>query len=618
MNLNLQIFNQMRVLLLVSGVLVLATACHKNNGNDPRSPGQGDIDYTSSIQVEKVTTDIVGYISNDQNQTIPTPVAYYLMPAYPVDAHFMLANGTVSTGSVNSDKTMTWSMVEPGGGWNYLITQKTFAVSSALKSYTRIKMLNRISIGTVTNVTGGTFNFGNNGSIAFGSNTLCETATPGYPGFFGPNIRSNIHITYFDPEHKEFAQRLPCYLAADDGQERWFLKSYGAFSMELIAENWVNNSNVDFYSNGTADVKLPIPSTMQTGAPDSIIAWKLINGKWTKGGTAVKQGNFYIGKINKSTAWNFAVPVKGVYLTVKARMDSATITNTAVRIKSNGRTIAESMTDANGDALCFVPSNEALVAEVLPDERAFSSYVFSNNLSPLTKKDAVTLNLPGPTIYHLSTLFGKIFNCNNQPIVNGMLKLNLWGDRQYYFPIKDGKMGSSVWLYGSGTSATAQITDYSTGSQGDPTNLLFLSYTRQKMNLYTCASSTKLYCNYSVDNMNYELNDDATSSSLFMTCSKASQYADPLLKTHNGSNIGVNFSSWPASYGIHNGVTFQSIVVNGVSYQLDVTMPPTLVYSRFDATGPNSYVEGWFSFNYIDNSNVSHHVEGSFKLKKTF
>lgn len=615
-------FSCLKSIALITIVVIMVVGCTKNPDVDPGNNDNIDIDYTPVLPGENVTTDIMGYVSNDKNPAIPPdgPNAFYILKeANPITvppAYFLSSNGTFSTGLVNTDKTMTWSVVHPGGGWNYLVTQKTFAVSSAMKNYTRIKLLNRTSIGTVTNVTGGSYNFGNSGQITYGSNTFYETSTRLYPGFFGPDIRSKIYITYHNPEHKDFAQRLPCYLAADDGTQRWFLKSYGAISMEMIAENWVNNTHVDFYSGRTADLKLPIPPSMQADAPDSIITWKLIDGRWVRGGKAIKQDNYYLAKIDKSTAWNFAMPVKGVYLNVNIRTDtSASITNTAVRIKTGQHIIAESMTDADGNAICFVPSNTAMIAEVLPDEKVFSEDVYSYPIPPLTKAGNVSFSLPG-TIYHLSTLSGKVVNCNNEPIRNGMVKLSLFGDRQYYLPVTNGKLGSSVWLYGSGTQATAEVTDFSNSSQGEAVNLIFISGIRQQINFYNCANSTKLYCNYTVDNSSYELNDEASLSSVYMTISKASQYAQPLLKTDNANKLGVNFSVWPNAYGMYS-VVFSDIMVNGVSYQFDRSKEATVAYSRFDPAA-NGYVEGWFSFNYFDNSNKSHHVEGNFRLKKTF
>ena len=102
-----------------------------------------------------------------------------------------------------------------------------------------------------------------------------------------------------------------------------------------------------------------------------------------------------------------------------------------------------------------------------------------------------------------------------------------------------------------------------------------------------------------------------------VTCSKATQYAFPTISTNNGSGTGINFTAWPGSQGIWENTLLHDLKVNGVTYQRDGSKPSSLVYHRFDQV-VNGYVEGWFMFNYLDNANISHHVEGNFKVKRIY
>lgn len=365
----------MKRVLLMCVAAALVVGCHKNqaggngNGDDDIKP-----DFTTVPAAENVNTDITGYVTNDKNRLLTGPNYFHFLNGdYSSGAFTLMGNGMFYTLPRLTDKYRTRTMVTAGGGWDYLNTEQTFALTSSFKNYVRIKVLNRINIGSVTNNVGGSFSITGGGTITFGINTFYRTGTLYYPGYFGPEIKSRIYSTYLDPEDKEFAMRLHSYLAGDDDQKRWFLKSYGAITMKMNEDDY-SGENIDFYSGRQAEIKLPIPPAMQSGAPDSVNAWQLFSGAWIKSGWAKKQGNFYTARIGKVTAWTFAEPVKGVYLNARLRSDSnATITNTAIRIKSNTRVIAESRTDADGNAIFFVPTRESLVAEIIPEERINST-----------------------------------------------------------------------------------------------------------------------------------------------------------------------------------------------------------------------------------------------------
>lgn len=604
-------------------LIILLAGCRKTDqggggGGNGGGNGNTDPDYTEIPASQNVNTEIIGYVTNNQNQLLTGPNLFHLISGNnSIGSYTIMGNGIFNTTSIATDKYRTRTLVETGGSYNYMNTEQTFALTPSIKNYVRIKVLNRTSIGSVRNDAGGVFSLPNGGSITYGINTFYQTPTVIYPGYFGPELTSGIYITYLDPENKDFALRLPSYLAGDADQKRWFLKSYGAITMKMYKDG-LTGDNIDFYNGGKADLKLPIPASMVAGAPDSVNAWQLTNGVWLKSGWAKRQGNFYTAKIGKVDAWTFAEPLKGVYLTINLRTDSnATVTNTAIRIKSNNRVIAESRTDADGNAICFVPSNEALSAEVIPDEKIFSPNTYTYPVGPITKASTVTLKMSN-SIPELTSIIANVLNCNGDPLSNGMAKINFNAlGTDYFIPVKNGKLATAMWLYGTNNGIRIQVTDNSTGAQGEINNFVLFSGDIQRVNIYSCQNSPLLYSNYSIDNTSVqELKDNANSANVFMTASKTSQFSPVTIRT-SSNNLGVNFTTTAIYAATITTGLITDLVVNGVPYNYDPSINPVVSITRYDPF-INGYIEGCVILYYRDNGNVQRRLEVNFKVKRTF
>lgn len=57
-------------------------------------------------------------------------------------------------------------------------------------------------------------------------------------------------------------------------------------------------------------------------------------------------------------------------------------------------------------------------------------------------------------------------------------------NRNYYFPVKDGKMSSALWVNAHGFGSTRTVTDFSNNSTSDFSNIFLLTRTNQHINLY--------------------------------------------------------------------------------------------------------------------------------------
>jgi hypothetical protein len=610
--------NLMRKYLLLSAALILLFGCNKNDGGPGNGNENTDPDHTPTPVAVNVNTELTGYVTNDQNQYLTGPNLFQLMKgSNSIGSFTVMGNGAFTTNTVTLDKYRTRTLVETGGSYDYMNTEQTYALTSSVKNYARIKAMTRVSVGQYHNDVGGNFALPNGGSINLGLNSFYQIAAGPYPGYFGPDIKSDLYITYLNPEDKDFALKLPSYLAGDDAQERWFLKSYGAITFETVKIGLIENY-IDFYNGAQADLKLPIPASMQSGAPDSVNVWQLINGVWTKAGWAKKQGSFFTTKIGKVAPYTFAEPEKGVYLNINLRTDSsATITNTAIRIRSSNRVIAECRTDADGNAICFVPTHEDLVAEVVPDERVFSPNTYRYPIGAITKTTTVTVKLPNATP-ELTTVIANVLNCDGKPLANGMAKIsfNALGT-EYFIPVKNGRMSAAMWLYGTNNGVRIQVTDNATGIQSELVRMVLFYGDLQRINLYTCQNPALLYCNYTIDKTAYELRkDDATSSGVIMTASKTTQPGPLTIKATSG-NLGLSFTTIDLGYATITSGLISDLSINGVSYNYDPSIEPMVSYTRYDPD-INGYIEGCIILYYKDGLNAQHRLEANFKVKRAF
>jgi len=619
----------MRIRLLTCSIALIFFSCNKPD-NPPDNTVTG-VDYTQIPQAENVNTEIIAYTTNELMPVLTGFEQFNILNdfggvrySFPVSG-----SGMVYTYSFPADKNMTKVKVFFSNATSSIRTvaptSKSFAVSSSIKNYVRVIGRLATNSGSIKNSVGGTLPFANGGSITFGINSFYQLPTQNSLGLYDPAMLASVYTSYFNPEDKEFAVRIPGYLAADDGDKRWFLKSYGILSFAM-STNDLYNENIDFFQAGTADIKMPVTASLQGGAPDSVGMWQLLNGYWNFKGWAKKQGNFYVGKVRNAGTWNFATTQKGVYLTVNLRSDSnATVTGTVVRIKNNNLSIAESMTDADGNAVCFVPSNTPLTAEIIPDYRAkINNSNITFPLAPLTKAGSITLTLPFNTP-DLSLLFGNVLNCNNDPVSSGVVKITMSDNRDYYIPFKDGKFTTGIWISGNNSNlnnAKIEVTD-NAGNKGDPV-LLSLDRNRYQLpNFYTCTNSPGLYCNFSIDNKTfYQLKDKATQPSPFLITVPSTTYiiySD--IKTTNSNNIGVNFGTLFKSVGRFPLSPIPDIFINGLPCTFDLgpgnSYESLYICDRFDPV-INGYVEGYFTFSYKDNNNITHQVRANFKVKKLF
>jgi hypothetical protein len=416
----------------------------------------------------------------------------------------------------------------------------------------------------------------------------------------------------YDPTANYFGSLLPSPIVDSVGK-RWFLQSYGAAFSVVTRES----PNSQF-----SPLPVPIPPALVSSAPDTIDSWlyNYTTNTWQKMGTAYKSGNNYLKTFYQAGLWNMGTAIPGKYLTLHLRADdSATITNTRVVLTGNNITVAEGMTDADGNMVCFVPAGWRLTANLYQTPVYSNQLVYSTQLLTLNLYDISTVAVNRNANNYLSTVNGIVYDCNGSLLPEGILTLafntEFPGVIDYYIPIRNGRFSTSFWAQGS--FFNAQITDMAGNPLGDPT--MFTTTLNHQDYTYTfsiCPHSTLLYANTSIDGQSaYGELDDAAASPV-LTADLVNGYSTKINAIKNGK--GFQLIGQLDSYLLNNQqIVADSVLVNGVRYAVDASQLELVDTYRYD-TNVNGIIEGVVSLYYLDGSNVSHHLLGTFKVRKNF
>lgn len=201
----------------------------------------------------------------------------------------------------------------------------------------QIRMLEKDNIQTISGATGGTVSLTNGSSVQIMPNSLeLLNGTP-YTGSV------NIAIEHLDPTSQLFPLIIPGgdLTAKRSDSSNAILFSYGMLIVELTGSG---NEQLRIKSGQSSTLTTSIPAVMVSGAPSSIPLWYFdeVVGIWREDGSAVKQGNNYVGNVSHFSIWNCDVP--GNRALLKGRL---------IDCNSNPLTSVSILT---GQGICFTNS----------------------------------------------------------------------------------------------------------------------------------------------------------------------------------------------------------------------------------------------------------------------
>ncbi len=215
-------------------------------------------------------------------------------------------NGLFFFNNITTPSNVSTMVVSKDGYFN---GSRSLSVNESDKHVVKITMMAKSTPEVFEANNGGTVNFTNGLSITFPANAIVNKANGNvYTG------QVYVYAKTIDPTTITGREMMPGDLRGIDvsGIERGF-QSFGMMVAELYD---INGNALQIATNAEATLGLTVPNSMQNMAPANIMLWSYdeLKGIWVAEGSAVLQGNTYVGKVKHFSFWDCGAPLNAINL----------------------------------------------------------------------------------------------------------------------------------------------------------------------------------------------------------------------------------------------------------------------------------------------------------------
>lgn len=401
-------------------LILILSACRKDIDNTmitDHTPDPTVIDaYTPKVQ--QITASVLGFITDENNQPI-------------VDATVKM--GTIETSTdnfghfriTNADMNAlgTFITVQKTG---YFDGSRRFFPIAGATSRINIELLEKNYNYSFETQSGGTIDLIEGGSVKFAPNSI-KTST-------GDSYSGTVYVAakWMDPTSLNTFDQMPGNLQGvgiSTLNEEVTLGTYGMIGVELEGSN---GEKLNIADGEKATITMPIPASMQSGAPSEIILWSFNDqyGIWVEESTATKEGNNYIGDVSHFSFWNCDVPFELIQLTMTLNDENGNpIVNQQVVINVENAGCGAGYTDENGTVSGLVPAGEVLTIEVFD---VCGNVLYSESAGAFNEDtDLGILIISNPSANN-TVISGELL-CDGDPVANGIIVASFDGQAVYHY-----------------------------------------------------------------------------------------------------------------------------------------------------------------------------------------
>ncbi|WP_298555448.1 hypothetical protein [uncultured Algibacter sp.] len=308
----------------------------------------------------------------------------------------------------------------------------------------------------------------------------------------------NVSLKHLSPENESTYSNMPGNLLAQDtnGQVK-LLETYGMIAVELTGSSGeLLNVNAD----NKATITLPIAVSQQGFSDDSIPLWYFDEeqGIWIEEGSAIKESASYVGEVSHFSWWNCDLPLDLVNMCLTIEGTNGNILpNQNVKIIRNetSQIIYSGLTDGQGKLCGSVPKNELITIQLhselscLPNNILFEGVYgkYNNEENDLT----IQLNNDNVSIDYYSVT-GSVVDCDNNPIVNGIVEINYEETTRVFFMDNTGSLNFG--FFGCEVDiATLTAYDYINELETESQDITFQSNVAALGTIKTCSENSDVY-----------------------------------------------------------------------------------------------------------------------------
>jgi hypothetical protein len=261
-----------------------------------------------------------------------------------------------------------------------------------------------------------------------------------------------------------------------------------------------------------------------------------------------------------------------------------------------------------------VPANINLVLEVMAPYPC-NNAIYSQNVGPFSNNTNLgTITVPGNNSQYIMTIQGKLLNCNNNPVTNGFAEIVYNNITRYASVNATGDFSITFVTCGTAqTTCSITGTDSQAQQQGQPAIVAVTVPVTNAGNITACGTSTLEFMNYTLDGGSVNLSSTIPGDNFYA--------GDTLGGTNNITISGHRSQSEYLRFEYtSNGAagTFPAFFLSVSSYttgfNATLVQPFNIVITNHPPMG--GYFEGSFSGQFKDALNVTHNLNGIFRVKR--
>jgi hypothetical protein len=508
------------------------------------------------------------------------------------------------------DKTASVVTAEKDG---YFKAYRTFPATDAA-NHIKIKLTRRQSAGTI-GASGGEVTLSNGAKIALSSNGTMKATGGAYSG------EVKVFAAFIDPTSTGIGMTVPgSFLADDAAGRRVILASFGMLAVELESPS---GEKLQVATDKEATLTFPIPSSLQQTAPASISLWYVDEktGIWKEEGTAIRNGNNFIGHVKHFSFWNCDISIPTVNLSLTLQNEKGLpFVHTAVKMKGyvNGApSVSYGFTDSLGVISGQVPAGQPLTMEVLNDQ--CNTPVYTKNIGPFTTNTDLGKITVTSAANSIVTITGRLVNCSGTPVRNGSALISYQNTSIYISPDQNGEF-SLVYIKCDMNAQSVSVLgiDNEALQQGSASNFTVSSSVLDAGTLIACGVSSAQFLSYKVDGTDNLIAGQAADSLVVYTYQE--QQPGPAYVTsvsginyNTGKNISVSFSHAALAPG---SFPVRALHVNQYG-AVNVEPSSNITITSFPQAA-GQFIEGTFSGHFRDSlgQDPLHTFSGSFRIRK--
>lgn len=486
----------------------------------------------------------------------------------------------------------------------YFEISRPYIVKDGALQTVTIQLLAKTYAGSVSGANGGSISVPGGPKLNFPGGAI--TNINGTPF----NGQVSIYARYLDPTDPKLALFVPGDMTAENASnEEVFLATYGMVGVEIESSTGVK---LKIATGKEVELRMPIVASQQANAPAQIPLWHydLEEGHWKEDGIAQKIGNEYVGKVSHFSFWNCDAPFPLTQLHGKVLFENANqpLANACIRITmlSTGAS-SFGYTDGTGRFGGCVPKNEALLLEVLTPQDCGGQVYYTENIGPLTGETTLPdIIIPASAQLPLLKVSGQLLSCNNQPIADGYVKIEIASNKYFVFSDANGQFGHTI-IRCNNNPETGLVIGY------DVANLLesaSTTFTAPPNNinvgsLSVCTAVTE-YIQYTYDGQQYNKIDpfgglDVTVAGIW---------------SNDSLNVAQNISFTFANSGQTGTFPLSSMHVHDTNFDTQAANTLSTTVTAFGPLG--DFMIGTFGGNYLDLNGNSHTISGNYRVIREY